>query len=81
MDIFFPGIMIWFTMEQKKRESFSLLRSQQPPLIPLFQRGNKLGSSSSPEEKALLPLKKGGREGFLEKPFSNHQTDKIIEEG
>jgi len=57
--------------ETKKREPFSLLRSQHPSLIPLFQRGNKLGSSSSPEEKALLPLKKGGREGFLEKPFSN----------
>jgi len=27
----------------------------------------------------LYPFRKGGREGFLEKPFSDHQADRFIE--
>jgi hypothetical protein len=35
------------------------------PFIPLFQRGKKRKEFSIESPKTLLPLKKGGREGFL----------------
>jgi hypothetical protein len=35
------------------------------PFIPLFQRGKKRKEFSIESPKAVLPLKKGGQEGFL----------------
>jgi len=59
-------------------EHFSLMKNkapkcQEPPEIPLhpFSKGEKGDSFIQPEERALLPLKKGGREGFLVKPFQS----------
>jgi hypothetical protein len=48
-----------------------------PATIPhsAFSNGEKPSLLANTEEKAPLPLKKGGREGFLEKPFSNFGTD------
>jgi hypothetical protein len=37
----------------------------------VLSNGGSLGLLGDIEEKALLPLKKGGREEFLEKPFPN----------
>jgi len=39
------------------------------PFVPLFQRGKKRDLSAKASRKALLPLKKGGREGFLSRYF------------
>jgi hypothetical protein len=51
-----------------------------PPLIfftaSLFQRGKKRKEFSSGYRKALLPLEKGGREGFLARPF---QKAKVLQ--
>jgi hypothetical protein len=38
--------------------------------LPFF-KGGKVESSTADHPKAPLPLKKGGREGFLGKPFQN----------
>jgi len=46
-----------------------------PPLSPFFKGGNLI-SFICINEKALLSLKKGGREGFLEKPS---QIDKQLQ--
>jgi hypothetical protein len=40
------------------------------PLYPPFPKGEKQKSFIAPKRKALLPLKKGGGEGFPGKPFS-----------
>jgi hypothetical protein len=40
-------------------------------LPPRFPKGEKAESSTADPPEALLPLKKGGREGFLGKPFQN----------
>jgi hypothetical protein len=37
----------------------------------IFQRGEKWKEFSIESPKALLPLKKGGREGFLAGPFQS----------
>jgi hypothetical protein len=37
----------------------------------LFQRGKEWKESSIECQKVLLPLKKGGWEGFLARPFQN----------
>jgi hypothetical protein len=41
------------------------------PFIPLFQRGKRPGDSSNSRKEPLLPLEKGGREGFRGRPFQN----------
>jgi hypothetical protein len=41
------------------------------PLNPPFSKGERLDSFIQPKEKVLLPLKKGGREGFQGGLFSN----------
>ena len=41
------------------------------PLPPPFPKGEKEESSTADSPKALLPLKKGGREGFMGKPLKN----------
>jgi len=55
----------------KKGNSFSLLKSFQIPLHPPFSKGEKPKEFSIESPKALLPLKKGGREGFLARPFQS----------
>jgi len=40
----------------------------------LFPKGEKVEFSSVDTLKSLLPLKKGGREGFLGKPFQDAKT-------
>jgi hypothetical protein len=40
------------------------------PLNPPFSKGERVDPFIQPKGKALLPLKKGGWEGFLGKPFS-----------
>jgi len=47
------------------------LKSRKIPLPPPFPKGEKEESSIADSAKALLPLKKGGREGFLGRPFQN----------
>jgi hypothetical protein len=58
---------------------FEKLKSKMPvppkagsevPLNPPFSKGERVDPLIRPKGKALLPLKKGGREGFLGKPFS-----------
>jgi hypothetical protein len=45
--------------------------SPEIPLNPPFPKGERVDPFIQPKGKALLPLKKGGREGFQGKPFSN----------
>jgi hypothetical protein len=45
--------------------------SPEIPLNPPFSKGERADPFIQPKGKALLPLKKGGREGFQGKPFSN----------
>jgi hypothetical protein len=46
---------------------------EMPATVPhlVFSNGENPGLLADTEEKALLPLKKGGREEFLGKVFSN----------
>jgi hypothetical protein len=46
------------------------------PFIPLFQRGKKRKEFSIESPKALLPLKKGGQEGFLARAV---QSAKVLQ--
>jgi hypothetical protein len=54
-----------------------------PPLdfftASLFQRGKKWKEFSLETPKALLPLKKGGREGFLARPFQSAKVLPLLE--
>jgi hypothetical protein len=55
---------------------FSLLKSSKILLHPPFSKGEKAeGIFHRIPKKALLPLKKGGREGFLARPF---QSAKVL---
>jgi hypothetical protein len=53
------------------------LKRSQIPLDPPFSKGEKLESFIEDQGEALLPLKKGGREGFLARPFSYGKSDTI----
>jgi len=55
--------------------SLAFCKAVKSPFIPLFQRGKKWKEFSIESPKALLPLKKGGREGFLARPF---QSAKVL---
>jgi hypothetical protein len=47
------------------------LKSRKIPLPPPFPKGEKVESFTADLPNAPLPLKKGGREGFMERPFQN----------
>ena len=51
-----------------KKEFQMCQESQKSPFVPLFQRGKFIIFCLNQFKKALLPLEKGGREGFLGKP-------------
>jgi len=57
----------------EKWEQFSLSKSRKIPLRPLL-KGEKVESPITDPLKALLPLKKGGREGFLGRFFQNYKV-------
>ena len=67
-------------------EHFGLVKNkapncQEPPEIPLhppFSKGEKGDSFIQPEERALLPLKKGGREGFLVRPLQATKLSRFL---
>ena len=59
---------------------FSLLKNRQIPLHPPFQRGKKRNLLWKAFRKALLPLKKGGREGFMS-PFQKTKLIRILKNG
>ena len=60
-----------------KKKFQNCQESEKSPLIPLFQRGKFGILYRNQIKKALLPLKKGGREGFLGKPFQMAKQKKI----
>jgi hypothetical protein len=57
--------------------SLVFLKAAKSPFIPLFQRGKDWNLPSN-FQKALLPLKKGGREGFLGRPFQGAKVVRIF---
>jgi hypothetical protein len=65
----------------EEREHFSLLKSCKSPFLPLWSRlaatpqGEKWNFLSEAFRKSLLPLEKGGREGF---PGRSFQKAKFI---
>jgi hypothetical protein len=54
------------------------LKSPQILLDPPFSKGKKMDLSAKAAGKALLPLKKGGREGFINRNFKK-QSDTIFQ--
>ena len=59
-------------------KQFSFLKRHKMPLPPPFPKGEKVESSTVNPPKAPLPLKKGGREGFLGRPFQNAKVLRIF---
>ncbi len=80
-EILIPGAFFSQSLRSRpgKEVRVSILKSRKIPIPPLFPKREKVESSNSFLPKALLPLKKGGREGFLERPFQN--TKALRKEG
>jgi hypothetical protein len=55
------------------------LKSRKIPLHPPFSKGERGEFLSAHPLKALLPLKKGGREGFLGRPFQNTKLLQLMQ--
>jgi hypothetical protein len=62
----------------KKNVTIQPFENPLNPPSPHFSKGEKLEDSTSDFPKALLPLKKGEREGFLGRPFQNAKALKKL---
>jgi hypothetical protein len=63
-------------VDKKNGKSIILLKRRKILLPPLFPKGEKVKSSTAHRAKALLPLKKGGWEGFMEGLFKRLKSYK-----